>query len=119
MHVAKKFAASVVLLGWLAVGHAGAGDEEWISLFNGRDLTGWTPKLVNSALGDNYANTFRVENGVLRVSYDGYRAFEGRFGHLFYEKPFSFYRLVVEYRFVGEQSPKGPGTWAVRNSGVL
>lgn len=119
MRVAKRVAASVALLGWLAVGHAGAADQEWISLFNGRDLKGWTPKLVNSELGDNYANTFRVENGVLRVSYDGYRAFEGRFGHLFYEKPFSYYRLVVEYRFVGEQAPKGPGTWALRNSGVM
>jgi hypothetical protein len=119
MGVAGRFASSFALLGWLAVAHAGPADEEWISLFNGRDLTGWTPKLVNGALGENYANTFRVENGVLRVSYDGYRAFDGRFGHLFYEKPFSYYRLVVEYRFVGEQAPKGPGNWAVRNSGVM
>jgi hypothetical protein len=93
--------------------------EEWIQLFNGRDLTGWTPKITKHELGENYADTFRVENGVLKVSYADYQAFEGRFGHLFYEKPFGYYRLRVEYRFVGEQAPKGPGAWAVRNSGVM
>jgi hypothetical protein len=93
--------------------------EDWIQLFNGRDLTGWTPKIAKHELGDNYANTFRVEGGVLKVSYDGYDAFGGRFGHLFYEKPFAYYRLRIEYRFVGEQAPKGPGAWALRNSGVM
>ncbi len=99
--------------------HAAPDDEEWMPLFNGRDLTGWTPKITGHALGDNYASTFRVENGAIRVSYDDYGAFEGRFGHLFYERPFSYYRLVIEYRFVGEQAPKGPGSWALRNSGVM
>ena len=32
--------------------------------------------------------------------------------------PFSHYILRVEYRFVGDQCPGGPG-WAVRNSGVM
>ena len=96
-----------------------APEEEWRTLFNGRDLTGWTPKITKHALGENYANTFRVENGVLKVSYDGYERFDGRFGHLFFESPFSYYRLVIEYRFVGEQAPHGPGAWALRNSGVM
>ena len=34
--------------------------EDWRALFNGRDLTGWTPKIRKHALGDNYAETFRV-----------------------------------------------------------
>jgi hypothetical protein len=110
---------ALALLGLPAMGQAAPGEEEWIQLFNGRDLTGWTPKLAKHALGDNYANTFRVENGVLKVSYDGYDSFDGRFGHLFYEKPFSYYRLVIEYRFVGESAPKAPGSWALRNSGVM
>lgn len=92
---------------------------DWIRLFNGVDLTGWTPKIAGHALGDNYADTFRVEDGVLKVSYDGYEEFGQRFGHLFYERPFSYYRLVVEYRFVGEQAPGHPGAWAARNSGVM
>ncbi|MBN2307954.1 MAG: DUF1080 domain-containing protein [Candidatus Hydrogenedentes bacterium] len=92
--------------------------EKWIQLFNGKDLTGWTPKIVGYELGDNYGNTFRVEDGVLKVSYDQYDKFDDRFGHLFYEKEFSNYRLRVEYRFVGEQAPGGAG-WAFRNSGMM
>jgi hypothetical protein len=93
-------------------------EEKWQSLFNGKDLTGWTPKIAGYKAGDNYGNTFRVENGILKVSYAEYDTFQTRFGHLFYEKPFSNYRLRVEYRFVGEQM-KGVGDWAFKNSGVM
>lgn len=92
--------------------------EKWIPLFNGRDLTGWTPKIRYCKAGDNYANTFRVEDGVIKVRYDGYDKFDERFGHLFYNTPYGHYRLRIEYRFVGDQCPGGPG-WAVRNSGVM
>ncbi|MCA9025260.1 MAG: DUF1080 domain-containing protein [Planctomycetaceae bacterium] len=92
--------------------------ENWISLFDGKTLDGWTPKIQGYELGDNFADTFRVEDGVIRVSYDGYDQFEERFGHLFYKQPFSHYRLRVEYRFTGEQTPGGPG-WAFRNSGIM
>ena len=92
--------------------------EDWIQLFNGKDLTGWQVKIKGHELGDNYKNTFRVEDGILKVVFDGYQRFDGKFGHLFYEKPFSNYVLRVEYRFVGEQVPGGPN-WAFRNSGVM
>ena len=92
--------------------------NEWIQLFNGRDLTGWTPKITGYELGDNFGDTFRVEDGLLKVSYDRYDDFGGRFGHLFYDESFSEYVLRIEYRFVGEQAPGGP-SWAIRNSGVM
>jgi hypothetical protein len=93
-------------------------DKGWIALFNGKDLDGWTPKIKGYAAGENYGDTFRVEDGVLKVSYDKYTKFDGKFGHLFYKAPFSDYRLRIEYRFVGEQCPGGP-SWALRNSGVM
>src|SRR3954471_13832046 len=77
----------------------------WISLFNGKDLSGWTPKIKGHELNDNFAETFRVEDGVLKVSYDKYPQFDGKFGHLFYKDPFSNYKLRLEYRFVGDQCP--------------
>lgn len=92
--------------------------ETWIPLFNGRDLTGWTPKIRGHEAGVNFADTFRVEDGLLTVAYDGYGEYQDRFGHLFHEGHWSHYRLRVEYRFVGEQVPGGPG-WAWRNSGVM
>lgn len=91
---------------------------EWTSLFNGKDMEGWIPKFTGSPLGENYRDTFRFEDGVLKVSYDKWDEFKGEFGHLFFHQPFSKYRLRVEYRFVGEQCPKGQG-WAFRNSGVM
>ena len=94
------------------------GGEEWIPLFNGKDLDGWTPKIAGHELGDNYGNTFRVEDGILKVCYDQYDKFDGKFGHLFYRETFSNYRLRVEYRFVGEQIEGGP-SWAFRNSGIM
>jgi len=93
-------------------------DTGWVSLFNGRDLDGWIVKITGREIGQDPARTFRVEDGVLKVAYDGYSSFDGAFGHLFYRSPYSSYRLRVEYRFVGEQVPGGPG-WALRNSGVM
>ena len=110
---------SVVAAGPLAAQEsAKAAIEKWISLFNGKDLEGWTPKIRYHDLGDNFANTFRVENGVLKVSYEGYDEFKETFGHLFYKDSFSHYRIRLEYRFVGNQVKGGPG-WAVRNSGIM
>ena len=95
-----------------------AGEGNWIQLFNGKNLEGWKVKITGHDLGDNYGNTFRVEDGILKVSFDQYDKFDGKFGHLFYESPFSHYLLRLEYRFVGEQVPGGPG-WAFRNSGIM
>lgn len=92
--------------------------SEWIPLFNGKDLEGWTPKIRGYEAGENFGDTFRVEEGVLKVAYDRYDDFGGRFGHLFYKEPFSHYVLRLEYRFTGEQAVGGPG-WAIRNSGVM
>jgi 3-keto-disaccharide hydrolase len=93
-------------------------DEKWLQLFNGKDLTGWTPKIQGHDLGDNNGDTFRVEDGILKVCYDQYDTFDGQFGHLFYKDTFKNYRLRVEYRFVGEQLAGGAG-WAFRNSGLM
>jgi hypothetical protein len=110
-------AALYFAAGLLLVGPALA-DDGWIALFNGEDLDGWTPKLRGHELGDNYKDTFRVEDGLLTVSYDQYDEFGETFGHLFYETPFSSYRLRATYRFVGEQCKGGPG-WAYRNNGLM
>jgi hypothetical protein len=93
-------------------------NAQWIVLFNGKNLDGWTPKFAKHELGENYRNTFRVEDGLLKVSYDQWDRFNGEFGHLFYKDKFSNYRIRVEYRFVGKQVPGGPD-WALLNSGIM
>ena len=91
---------------------------KWLSLFNRKDLSGWKVKIRDHALGDNFANTFSVSNGVMKVNYDGYENFNEQFGHIYHEKKFSYYLLSIEYRFVGQQAKGGPD-WAIRNSGVM
>ena len=120
-----RVAVLTVTLLVLARAIPSAGAEEatprsgpWIQLFNGTNLDGWTPKITGYPLGSNYNHTFRVEDGLLKVSYDQYTNFTGQFGHLFWKQPLSNYVLRVEYRFVGKQTPGGPG-WAFRNSGVM
>ena len=97
-----------------AKGNAG----EWVDLFNGKDLDGWTVKITGHDVGDNYKDTYRVEDSILKVAYDQYQKFNGEFGNLFYKTSFSHYILQVEYRFVGDPVPGGPA-WAFRNSGVM
>jgi hypothetical protein len=91
---------------------------DWQLIFNGRNLDGWVVKLAHHEAGDNYADTFRVENGVIRVMYDKYGDFGARFGHLFYKQAVSHYVLALEYRFFGDQAKGGPG-YARLNSGVM
>lgn len=116
-----RFLAVCFLVSASVTAHAADQDfkpGQWVSLFNGKDLTGWIPKIRYSEAGENYGNTFRVEDGLLKVRYDQYDKYGERFGHLFHEKEFSHYRFRVEYRFVGEQCKGGPG-WAIRNSGIM
>lgn len=93
-------------------------EQVWRPLFNGKDLKDWHIKICGYDLDDNFGETFRVENGILKVSFDAYETFEERFGHIFYKEKFSNYKLRVEYRFTGEQCAGGP-KWAFRNSGIM
>lgn len=92
--------------------------QDWIQLFNGRDLNDWLIKFSKHDLGENFNDTFRVANGLLEVRYDKWTKFNGEFGHIFYKEPFSYYRLAAEYRFVGDQVAGGPD-WARRNNGLM
>lgn len=92
--------------------------QEWIQLFNGENLDGWDLKIAGFALNENFGNTFRVEDGLLKVRYDQYDEFTNQFGHIFYHENFSHYKLRIEYRFVGEQAPPGM-EWAFKNSGAM
>ena len=112
------FSLVAILMAGCATAQNVPADDDWIQLFNGENLEGWIPKIRGYEPGENYGDTFRVEDGVLAVSYDEYEAFDERFGHLFYEEPFSYYILRTEYRFVGDQAPGGPG-WAEKNSGIM
>jgi hypothetical protein len=108
----------VLLVSFVTAAQRDADRKDWVQLFNGKNLDGWVVKLAGHELGDNYGDTFRAQNGLLRVSYDKYGEYGGRFGHLFYREKLSHYIIAVEYRFTGEQAKGGPG-YARLNSGVM
>ncbi|MEY3946082.1 MAG: hypothetical protein RJB03_788 [Bacteroidota bacterium] len=114
----NKCILTILILAISTASFTQSNNEEWESMFNGKDLSKWKPKIRNHPAGENFGNTFRVEDGKLVVRYDAYDKFDEHFGHLFYYKPYGYYRIRLEYRFVGDQAKEGPG-WAIRNSGIM
>jgi Domain of Unknown Function (DUF1080) len=97
---------------------ANPNQQNWQKLFNGKDIKDWTVKIFHHETGENFGNTFRVENGIVKVRYDQYDTFNNQYGHLYYNKPFAYYRLKFEYRFVGEWRKDAP-IYTQLNSGVM
>lgn len=91
---------------------------DWISLFDGKTLDGWTPKFAKHETGENILNTFRVEDGILKVSYDEYETFDGRYGHLYSNHSYSRYILRMDYRFEGGRMADAPH-YVNLNSGLM
>lgn len=92
--------------------------REWIQLFNGRDLSDWIVKIHHHDVGVNFGDTFRAEDGLIKVRYDQYGDFNDQFAHLYYKQPFSPYRVSLEYRFTGELA-RGAPSYTVKNSGLM
>ena len=113
-----RMVATLVLTSSCALGQNDPNRKDWIQAFNGKNLDGWIMKITGFPLGENYGNTFRVENGFLKAAYDQYPEFANKFGHIFYRTKFSHYIVAAEYRFVGEQAKNGPA-WALRNNGIM
>jgi hypothetical protein len=90
---------------------------QWQSLFDGKDLDGWVVKIAGHDVNENFGNTFRVEDGLLKVSYDGYSKFANQFGSIYSTRRLSHYWFRAEYRFTGELVSGAP-SWAYKNSGV-
>ncbi len=114
----KKISMLLLLLSNLAFAQKKAEVKDWVSIFNGKDLAGWAIKISGQPLNDNYKNTFRVENGMMRVMYDKYQNFDEKYGHIYYKKPYSYYIVRFKYRFNGNQTPGG-AVWNNRNSGIM
>jgi hypothetical protein len=95
-----------------------ADDSGWMKLFNGHDIKDWFVKIHHHEVGENFGDTFRAEDGIIKVRYDQYGDFNDQFGHLYYKVPYSYYHLKLEYRFVGELQ-KGAPDYTLRNSGVM
>lgn len=113
----SRFFAPCLALAFLMLGSVLAA-QGWTPLFDGKTLDGWTPKIAKHPLGENYLDTFRVEDGIIKASYDKYAVFDQQFGHLYTNSPYSHYILRLEYLITGRVMPDAP-SWAAFNSGVM
>ncbi len=113
----RSFLITGALLALLASRETMA-QEKWQPIFDGRTLDGWTPKVTGHPSGDNFADTFSVRDGAIRVSYERYGPFNYQFGHLFYKVPFKAFRLRLKYRILAEAAKDAP-PWGRSNSGVM
>ena len=112
------FIALALLMSACGAPKESGSESDWIDLFNGKNLDGWIVKVHHHDVGVNFANTFRAEDGIIKVRYDQYGDFNDQFSHHYYEKPFSHFHLKLEYRFVGELQ-KGAPDYTLLNSGVM
>ena len=108
----------IILCGMLTAAQAKPAQEKWIQLFNGKNLKNWTVKIHHHEVGDNFGNTFRAEDGMIKVRYDQYDQFNERYGHLYFNTPFSHYKLRLEYRFTGVWRKDAP-IYTEKNSGIM
>ena len=98
--------------------HLQSSSATWQQLFNGKDINAWIVKIHHHETGENFGNTFRAEDGIIKVRYDKYGDFNDQFGHLYYKTPFSYYHLKLQYRFVGQWVKTAP-SYTLLNSGVM
>jgi hypothetical protein len=92
---------------------AARADDKAITLFNGKDLTGWTIFIPHADKSDPRSDpngVFKVDNGVIHISGQ-------EFGCLTTEKEYENYRLTVEFKWGDKKWP--PRENAKRDSGIL
>lgn len=109
----------LIALALLASSHTHAADDEWTSLFNGKNLTGWTIKIAKHPLGENFNNTFRVENGIIKAEFDQYETFDMQFGHLYSNHTYSNYILRLDFKLLPATPLPDAPSWTALNSGVM
>jgi hypothetical protein len=110
---------AVIFLIGIGLTQAQQTEDGWVTMFNGSNLDGWTTKIHHYEVGDNYGDTFRAEDNMVKVRYDKYEGdFNDRFSHLYYNQPFSDFHLTMQYRFVGELYQGAP-EYTIKNSGIM
>ena len=88
-------------------------NQHSISLFNGKDLSGWYTH--TTATKNENPGIFTVENGAIRIhGGDGTRAY---YGGIYTNQSYENYRLTFEYQFAGPTH--GDRIKAARDSGIL
>ena len=92
-----------------------------MQLFNGRDLNDWTIKFAHHDLGENFNNTFRVEDGLLKVRYDKWTTLRPASSGTSSTRSRS--RTTCSPPSIASSASRSPAraglAWAMRNNGLM
>jgi Domain of Unknown Function (DUF1080) len=112
-------AAFVLVVPYAPAAEGKPGNEGWVSLFNGKDFTGWYTYLDSSGKNKDPNGVFKVENGMIHIldvpMSDG-KTPGGKSdnGYLATNQDFSNVRIHAEYKWGVKRASEGK-----RNSGLL
>lgn len=84
--------------------------QDFLPLFNGKDLGGWHTYLKSSGRNNDPAQVFSVKDGLLHITGQ-------EFGYIATEKTYTDFHLVVEFKWGEKKYP--PRENAPRDNGIL
>ncbi len=91
--------------------------DEWVELFNGKDLTGWSPLIDKVEPGTDPAGHVVVRDGAIHMYADTPAGTKVPFGTIIHERKFSRFHLSLEYQWGKVKFP--PRLDALRDAGLL
>lgn len=91
--------------------------EDFKPIFNGRDLSGWSPVLENATAGKDPQGIVTVHDGVIHMYQKVMTGDVVPFGVIVSEKSYSRYHLRFQYQWVGRKFPPRQGD--IRDAGVI
>ncbi len=91
--------------------------EDFKPLFNGRDLSGWSPVLENATAGKDPQGIVTVHDGVIHMYRNVPQGNLVPFGVIVSEKSYSRYHLRFQYQWVGKKFSPREGD--IRDAGVI
>ncbi|RYD48761.1 MAG: DUF1080 domain-containing protein [Verrucomicrobiaceae bacterium] len=91
--------------------------EEWVTLFNGKNLDGWTTVLQDKKPGEDPDRFVQVRDGAIHMYADTDPEKKVPFGVIVHEKTFSRFHMSLEYRWAEKKF--APRKNDIRDAGLL
>ena len=101
----------------LALCSPATAEGEWQSLFNGRDLEGWSTTIKGLEPGTDPDQLVQVRDGAIHMYADSDPETKVPFGVITHGETFSRFRLALEYRWLEKKF--APRKEAIRDAGLL
>ena len=89
-------------------------DDGWVSLFNGKDFSGWYTYLDSNGKNKDPKGVFKIENGMIHILDVPMSEGKGDNGYLATTQDYSNVRIHAEYKWGVKRAYEGK-----RNSGLL